>query len=361
MNRNIKKCLSLILTIAFAFTFCFSSFADNNSSPMADSLLSNQELIQSINGISNDLYTQFPELKEINNKTIRLLQNGTDPKEIINKIPKDDLKKLRDIYKEIDLAAATDNNFEEYIYGYLEGKGYNAKEYIQNIEDRANKLYEYYKQHNKFPESYDIESNSIQNTMAATYDPALAAMGYSVTPEMLSAQLAALSAICATAFPYIALIALLAGATILVASIIYDYVEYYSDVNAQVIDWYGTSCRERVLKSCADTQSLVIYRTMYNIRYWKAFLCDFAGLGGIIVTEPMTQSQATAWLMANSSLVNTYAVSGSDAALAAGGASIGGSPVMDPAHTGDGKILNKPHYHPTIYGQRSDSHSFFGL
>lgn len=160
---------------------------------------------------------------------------------------------------------------------------------------------------------------------------------------------------------YIALIALLAGATILTASIIYDYVDYYSKVNNQVIDWYGTTCKERVLKSSSDTQSLVMYRVLYNIKYWKAYLVDFAGLGGIAVTEPVTLPVAISILKIGNVNLNVYSTLPNDAAIAANGASINGGGIYHSAHIENGKILNKPHYHPTNTGTKLESHSFFGL
>ena len=76
---------------------------------------------------------------------------------------------------------------------------------------------------------------------------------------------------------------------------------------------------------------------------------------------PLTLSAAITRLTANTMFMNTYAVSGIEAADAAAGASIGGSPIMNSAHTSGGRILNKPHYHPSISGQPSASHSFYGL
>lgn len=201
MSKIIKKYSSILLLIAFMFTFCFSSFTSKASSIMTDSSLTNQQLIESISDVSNDLYTKYPELKNINNKTIKLLQSGINSKDVINRISKEDLKKLRNIYKEIDLSSATSNSFEDNINIFLEGKGYNAKEYIQQIENKANQYYLYYKLHNEFPKNDDKDSlKGFTTSLAATYDPALAAMGYNITAAVLAEQLASLTAICGTAF-----------------------------------------------------------------------------------------------------------------------------------------------------------------
>jgi len=360
MSKNFKRLLSITLVFSLVFTFAFSTFVNAEDSSSSFSV-SNQELINNLNNISSDLYGQYPELKTIDDKTKSLLEKGLDPKDVISETSKYDLKKLTSIYKQIDQSSEVDNssnNFEDSINNLLESKGYNAKEYIQQIDDKAKEYAEYYKKYNKFPKDDIIKPDRSVAMTAVSYDPALAAIGYSVTSAALAEQLATLTTICATAFPYIALIALLIGATVLVSSIIYDYYDHYSEVNDNVIGWYtGKETKTRILKSSADTQTLVSYRVLYNIKYWQAFLVDFAGLGGIAIGSILTESQAIARLQAD--YMNTYAVLESDAVAVAYKAGVGA--IKHSAHNEGTKILNKPHYHPIINGTQTHSHSFFGL
>lgn len=85
---------------------------------------------------------------------------------------------------------------------------------------------------------------------------------------------------------------------------------------------------------------------------------NFAGLGGIAIGEPMTLEAAVSWLMNDSKYFNTYAVLGSDAAVAAQAAGLGYIPTYHSAHIENGQILNKPHYHPTINGQKKTHIAF---
>jgi ElaB/YqjD/DUF883 family membrane-anchored ribosome-binding protein len=361
MSKNFKRLLSITLVLSLVITFAFSTFVNAEDSA---SSVSNQELINNLDNISSDLYEQYPELKTIDNKTKSLLEKGLDPKQVINETSQEDLKKLTSIYKQIDQSSDvsnSSNNLKDSVNSLLESKGYNAKEYIQQIDDKAKEYTEYYKKYNKFPKDDIIKSDSSVAMTAVSYDPALAAIGYSVTSAALAEQLATLTTICATAFPYIALIALLIGATVLVSSIIYDYYDHYSDVNSKVIGWYaGTETKTRILKSSADTQTLVTYRVLYKIKYWQAFLVNFANLGGIAIGGILTDEQAIARLRLNSEYMNTYAVLAGDAGAVARGAGLGAVPHN--AHTENGKFLNKPHYHPMLAGgEQSHSHSFYGL
>jgi hypothetical protein len=319
--------------------------------------LSNADLINSISNISKDIYKQYPELESINKKTIDLLQRGVSPNEIQNILPEKDIASLNNIYKEIDNSViSSTSELEENIRKFLNEKGY-PETYIKDLESDVEEYQKHYKMFGTFPEN---ESKKAE-VMSTTYDPVLLSMGYTVTTAVLTQQLATLGTICATAFPYIALIALLAGVTILVAVIIYDYCENYSDINDQIIDWYGTSAESRVLNASSSTRDLVLYRTLYGIKYWEAYLVNFAGLGGLAVGSPLSQGAAVSRLRCNSMHLNTYAVLYTDAFEAAAVAG-GNTPYYNSAHTSDGKILNKPHYHPVRpNNQRCDSHSFFGL
>ena len=174
----------------------------------------------------------------------------------------------------------------------------------------------------------------------------------------MAQQLATLGTICSATFPYLALIALLAGTTVL-STVIYDYVDNLDAVEGAVTGWY-TGSRDKVKYSGATTAALVTYRILYNIKYWRAHLVNFAGLGGIAVSTPMTENEAVSWLSINTANNNTYSVYITDAANVAqktGNA----SPYMDQAHRGNGQILNMPHFHPVKNGQRMKSHCFYGF
>lgn len=360
MKKYSKKVLSILLVISIIITFNFPLFANTLNTTMNTnfSSISNKDLVESINNIPQELYDEYPDLKSINNKTIKLLNKGLSPEEIEKSISKRDKERLFEIHKEIDsLSTETSSDLEKNILNYLEKEGY-SKDYIYNIETKAKEYKEYYKKHQTYPAEKDSQVG-VMSTV--TYDPVLLSMGYAVTTTAVAQQLATLGTICATAFPYIALIALLAGCTILVGSIIYDYYDNYSDVNDNIIDWYGSSVKQRVLKSSADTRSFVLYKILYGITYWEAYLVDFAGLGGIAVGAPLTLSQAASRLCINNAYYNVYSLTSSTAIVPASIAGSGGA-IYHSAHISDGKILNKPHYHPVNYnGEKMKTHSFFGL
>lgn len=333
-------------------------FAANKSIEYAsNTYASDQTLMDSLLNESSDMEEQFPEIREINRNTIKLLKQGYGTKEILDKISDKDYRTLLSIYKEVDSNSInTNDSMSEEINDFLTSNGVSI-DYIEEIEALAEYYQEYYEKYSKFPDEPSSEFTNIE-IMSTTYDPILFSLGYYVTATTLAQQLATLGTICSATFPYLALIALLAGVTVL-SPVMYDYVDNLVAIEGSVTGWYSGS-RNNIKYSGSTTAALVTYRILYNIKYWRAHLVNFAGLGGIAVSTPMTEGEAVAWLSVNNANNNTYSIYITDAANVAqktGNA----NPYMDQAHRGGGQILNMPHFHPVKNGQRMKSHCFYGF
>lgn len=363
MGKKIKKLLSIMLVALLLVGLNLGSFAQGDNTSDKLYKFDNNQVIDNINDELKVLANQYPELVPIKEKIIDLLQNDYSFEEIENLISEDEYSKVLSIYKEVDKVQATsDSILHENVKIILEENGLNES-YIKDIENKANYYREYYEIHGELPAEAELPTleDTDKNrmvTLSSTYDPALMQLGYSVTAGQLSSQLAILGAAIGVAFPYIALIAILAGTTLVVGNIIYDYVSNYSAVDSNVKTWYSNAeTVNKVSFASSTTRDLIYVRTLLGLKHYVATLSDFANLGGIIVGPAIPAPAAYAHLQV-SELYSPVASDAFTAAVAAGG----GMPISDNAHTSMGQILNKPHYHPRdLSGNKINTHSFYGF
>ena len=185
--------------------------------------------------------------------------------------------------------------------------------------------------------------------------------GYNYTFNQIGAQLASIGILMnlASAIPFLDLLALLAGGIIVTLVIAVAYSVIAVRVNDLILTWYAYS-GVNLTASRLNTVAIV---SQYDngARYWKAYLSNYAGLGGITVTIPITYHDAGIIVKKNNSFDNVFAMHYSDAALLATSA-YGNGFIGPEAHRPNGQVLNMQHVHAKLVsGAHGLCHIFFAI
>lgn len=127
--------------------------------------------------------------------------------------------------------------------------------------------------------------------------------------------------------------------------------------NGLILSMY-TNASVNLNNSKSKTAAIIVQREQgYN--YWRAYLADYGGLGGITYT--LTYEQAVELVKQNNMTVNVFTLEYGRAVAAVLGAYPGNGYVVPEAHRPNGKILNMQHIHAktTSSGIHGKCHVFF--
>lgn len=111
------------------------------------------------------------------------------------------------------------------------------------------------------------------------------------------------------------LLNILVEAAILTASIAILYCACATLVNDQLERWYIYS--RKYMDSSNSYSAAVAVQYQNGAKYWKAYTCTYAGLGGIMVTNSISLEEARNIVLANEPSGDVFAVQYSDAAFLA--------------------------------------------
>ncbi|KMZ42944.1 hypothetical protein AC624_18455 [Bacillus sp. FJAT-27238] len=156
---------------------------------------------------------------------------------------------------------------------------------FKRIDALAKEYYDYYQIHNEFPE--EVEIRSITTSHALTV---LEEIGIKITEKQLLKRLAALGVIAAIdgPIPVGDFIALVTGAVI-TGEFVGDYVANQGALAKEIGEYFGRSFIKFVTKSVTMSEEVAYQIKKKKEKHFKAYLNSD---GGIIVSEPLTLSQA---------------------------------------------------------------------
>ena len=118
MNKKLQRFFTIFMVLVILVSSNISVFAINTD--MEYTSLENQNLIYSLLYESRVMEDQFPEIREINNNTIKLVEEGYTTEEIVSKISDKDYRTLLSAYKEMDSKSVDrDNSLSEEINEFL--------------------------------------------------------------------------------------------------------------------------------------------------------------------------------------------------------------------------------------------------
>ena len=171
--------------------------------------------------------------------------------------------------------------------------------------------------------------------------------GQTFTLSQIGIQLAALGTKLnlGAALPFLEFLALLAGGIILTLTIAILYSAIAVGVNDLILTWYQYSSVN--LTAAKQNTMAIVAQQKNGAKYWRAYLANYGGLGGIAISDPITYSQASELVKLDMSTVNVFAFNYSDAAYLATYA-YGFGFTNPEAHRDNGKILNMQHVHAYI-------------
>ncbi|WP_261375947.1 hypothetical protein [Brevibacillus brevis] len=156
---------------------------------------------------------------------------------------------------------------------------------FERIDALAKEYYDYYQIHNEFPEEMGIRSISTSHALTV-----LENAGISITEKQLLKRLAALGVIAAIdgPLPVGDFIALVTGAVI-TGEFVGDYVANQGALAKEIGEYFGRSFIKFVTKSVTMSEEVAYQIKKKKEKHFKAYLNSD---GGIIVSEPLTLSQA---------------------------------------------------------------------
>lgn len=156
---------------------------------------------------------------------------------------------------------------------------------FERIDALAKEYYDYYQIHNEFPE--EVEIRSITTSHALTV---LEEIGIKITEKQLLKRLAALGVIAAIdgPIPVGDFIALVTGAVI-TGEFVGDYIANKGALAKEIGEYFGRTFIKIVTKSVTMSEEVEYQIKKKKVKHFKAYLNSD---GGIIVSEPLTLSQA---------------------------------------------------------------------
>ncbi|NRS16982.1 hypothetical protein HP398_11125 [Brevibacillus sp. HB1.4B] len=156
---------------------------------------------------------------------------------------------------------------------------------FERIDALAKEYYDYYQIHNEFPEEVEIRSITTSHALTVLED-----IGIKITEKQLLKRLAALGVIAAIdgPIPVGDFIALVTGAVI-TGEFVGDYVANQGALAKEIGEYFDRSFIKFVTKSVTMSEEVEYQIKKKKVKHFKAYLNSD---GGIIISEPLTLSQA---------------------------------------------------------------------
>jgi hypothetical protein len=325
------------------FVFNCNVFAENSLSNEASVQITNQYFIERLEKITTDTFNKYPGYKEAVDRIKIMLKEGYTHEQIRNTFSKSDLE----ILKDVGINERREANI-------LYQPSFQQQNQVNLL---AQQYYNDLKMNGEFTKANGTNYDNLQAS-AIAYDTVLSSMGYYFTSQQVAAQLAELGVISQLdgPFPYMDLICILAGAVVLSATA-YNYYLYGDTINSKISSWYGSTVNTYIEESKASTADYAWYRYWGNVKYWEALRVNYRNMGGVAITQPITDEGAVVRLGAG---LDTYTYFSGEAASVASLASPSHQITRDSAHIDEG-FLNLPHWHRVYNGVRLSGHSFFTI
>jgi len=185
--------------------------------------------------------------------------------------------------------------------------------------------------------------------------------GYSFTYEQIAAQLASLGVLMnlSSALPFLEYLAILAGAVIITLAIAVAYLAVAVAVHNLILTWYLDIAYK--LEIALSNTRVLVAQYEHGYRYWRAYLANYGGRGGILIGDPIPYPTAIDIVLIDISTYNVFAMTHGDAMFLAQTA-YGIGYTNPEVHRQNGKDLNVQHIHALKPGNgRGNCHIFFGI
>ncbi|MBE5966658.1 MAG: hypothetical protein E7255_06790 [Lachnospiraceae bacterium] len=326
--KNLKKFISLLL--CFVFLFCINC--------------------TDLKAAEVGVYERYTV---INKKINAELENNISPVEVFENLSDYEVKTLMEVY---DIKEDTSS------YGFIEEIANNPE--VELIDNLADTYYNYYTEHGELPVSVDLSQtgdNQITASTTADYSTIMQNVGYNFTIEQIAAQLVAIGTYIniSSAFPFLGLLALVVGMGLIAfTSITIAYCAVAVGANNLILTWYVSSLHNLI--NARTTTTAILAQKEQGAEYWKAYLVNYQGMGGIQVVNTISEQDALAIVLANQVDPNVLAVDINHAAYLGTIASPQYGITFDKPHKLAERPLNMYHVHANTGPQHSGiTHIFY--
>ncbi|BCJ93641.1 hypothetical protein acsn021_12100 [Anaerocolumna cellulosilytica] len=312
---------------------------------------------------SKELVDNLDYLK-LNKKILNEIDNNTAPEVIIENLSVDEINILQSAYE----------TSTESTYTGFNGEVTNNPE-IQIIDNLASEYYEYYVVYGELPkidseytplaDNYLMDNNTFitTNSYAGDYSELMKQLGYTFTLSDIAMHLVQIGNYLniGSALPFLNLVALIVGmGFIVIGTIAIAYSAVAVGANNLILQWY-TNASVNLTLARQNTAAIIAQREN-GAKYWRAYLANWGGLGGIRVGDPISLETAASLIRVNTMSTNVftydyfYAITAANAAYGYG--------ASGPECHNSVYLLNFQHVHALLspnINHHGKSHIFFAF